>query len=173
MIEIYIFLLEWTCWFFTQFYFLFDIFTYMSSFRLFKYSVEEIDLRGESCVDAEWMAYLGAFRYLQSIILADCHRINNSALWNITGLQMRFEFIQTHGYRHMTHTSQQVFTQNKRNVFPQPMTTCTCHSFIFLRSCFLCLICHKAAMKNYQQLEVASLTLRPIISIYRLFSWGH
>ncbi|KAK6137283.1 hypothetical protein DH2020_028975 [Rehmannia glutinosa] len=57
-----------------------------SLLEVFKYSVEEIDLRGESCVDAEWMAYLGAFRYLHSIILADCHRINNSALWSITGM---------------------------------------------------------------------------------------
>ncbi|KAK4435467.1 hypothetical protein Salat_0710100 [Sesamum alatum] len=57
-----------------------------SLLEVFKYSVEEIDLRGESCVDAEWMAYLGAFRYLRSIILADCHRINNSALWSITGM---------------------------------------------------------------------------------------
>ncbi|KAL0329958.1 UNVERIFIED_CONTAM: hypothetical protein Sradi_4982500 [Sesamum radiatum] len=57
-----------------------------SLLEVFKYSVEEIDLRGESCVDAEWMAYLGAFRYLRSIILADCNRINNSALWSITGM---------------------------------------------------------------------------------------
>lgn len=60
----------------------------MSSLRVFKYSVEEINLRGESCVDAEWMAYLGAFRYLHSLILADCHKINNSALWSITGVKM-------------------------------------------------------------------------------------
>ncbi|KAG8375102.1 hypothetical protein BUALT_Bualt10G0065400 [Buddleja alternifolia] len=57
-----------------------------SLLEVFKYSVEEIDLRGESCVDAEWMAYLGAFRYLRSMILADCHRLNNSALWSITGM---------------------------------------------------------------------------------------
>ncbi|KAH6804381.1 hypothetical protein C2S51_032628 [Perilla frutescens var. frutescens] len=59
---------------------------YPSLLEVFKYSVEEINLRGESFVDAEWMAYLGAFRYLHSIILADCHKINNSALWNITGM---------------------------------------------------------------------------------------
>ncbi|CAB4263215.1 unnamed protein product [Prunus armeniaca] len=29
--------------------------------RLFKHSVEELDLRGESSVDAEWIAYIGAF----------------------------------------------------------------------------------------------------------------
>ncbi|KAL3844482.1 hypothetical protein ACJIZ3_001885 [Penstemon smallii] len=57
-----------------------------SLLEVFKYSIEEIDLRGESCVDAEWMAYLGAFRYLRSMVLADCQRINNSAFWNITGM---------------------------------------------------------------------------------------
>ncbi|GFP86722.1 hypothetical protein PHJA_000816000 [Phtheirospermum japonicum] len=56
-----------------------------SLLEVFKYSVEEVDLKGESCVDAEWMAYVGAFRYLRSLILADCHRINNSAIWIITG----------------------------------------------------------------------------------------
>ncbi|XP_057802636.1 uncharacterized protein LOC131017917 isoform X1 [Salvia miltiorrhiza] len=59
---------------------------YPSLLEVFKYSVEAIDLRGESFVDAEWMAYLGAFRYLNSLILADCHKINNAALWNITGM---------------------------------------------------------------------------------------
>ncbi|EOY25009.1 Leucine-rich repeat family protein, putative isoform 1 [Theobroma cacao] len=57
-----------------------------SLLEVFKYSVEEIDLRGENCVDAEWMAYLGAFRYLRSLNLADCHRINNSALWSLVGM---------------------------------------------------------------------------------------
>lgn len=72
-------------------------YSFLSSFRVFKYSVEEINLRGESIVDAEWMAYLGAFRYLHSIILADCHKINNSALWNITGVMMMATFSsQTH-----------------------------------------------------------------------------
>ncbi|KAL6533587.1 hypothetical protein OROHE_013420 [Orobanche hederae] len=57
-----------------------------SLLEVFKYSVEEVDLKGESCVDAEWLAYLGAFQYLRSIILADCPRINNSALWSVTGM---------------------------------------------------------------------------------------
>ncbi|KAL8521261.1 hypothetical protein ACS0TY_011703 [Phlomoides rotata] len=57
-----------------------------SLLEVFKYSVEEINLSGESCVDAEWMAYLGAFHYLRSLNLADCHKINNSALWSIAGL---------------------------------------------------------------------------------------
>ncbi|XP_073032657.1 uncharacterized protein [Primulina eburnea] len=57
-----------------------------SLLEVFKYSVAEIDLRGENRVDAEWMAYLGAFQYLSSLSLADCHKINNSALWCITGM---------------------------------------------------------------------------------------
>ncbi|KAL3635691.1 hypothetical protein CASFOL_020238 [Castilleja foliolosa] len=57
-----------------------------SLLEVFKYNVEEVDLKGESCVDAEWMAYIGAFRYLHSLILADCHRINNSAVWSLTGM---------------------------------------------------------------------------------------
>ncbi|XWS50080.1 hypothetical protein CRYUN_Cryun12cG0057600 [Craigia yunnanensis] len=59
---------------------------FASLLEVFKYSVEEIDLRGENCVDAEWMAYLGAFRYLRSLNLADCHRINNSAIWSLVGM---------------------------------------------------------------------------------------
>ncbi|XP_040941537.1 receptor-like protein 53 isoform X5 [Gossypium hirsutum] len=57
-----------------------------SLLEVFKYSVEEIDLRGENSVDAEWMAYLGAFRYLRLLNLGDCHRINNSAIWSIVGM---------------------------------------------------------------------------------------
>lgn len=57
-----------------------------SLLEVFKYNVEEIDLKGENCVDAEWMAYLGAFRYLRSLNLADCRRITNSAIWNISGM---------------------------------------------------------------------------------------
>ncbi|KAL8063990.1 hypothetical protein ABFS82_01G061700 [Erythranthe guttata] len=79
-----------------------------SLLEVFKYSVEEIDLRGESFVDAEWMAYLGAFRYLRSMVLADCHKINNSALWNITGLMnlkeldlSRCSKITDEGIRHL------------------------------------------------------------------------
>ncbi|KAL2550992.1 Leucine-rich repeat (LRR) family protein [Forsythia ovata] len=57
-----------------------------SLLEVFKYNVEEIDLKGENCVDAEWMAYLGAFRYLRSLNLAYCRRINNSSLWSISGM---------------------------------------------------------------------------------------
>ncbi|XP_010915656.1 uncharacterized protein [Elaeis guineensis] len=59
---------------------------YPSLLEVFQQSVEEIDLKGESYVDAEWMAYLGAFRYLHSLNLADCRAINNSALWLVTGM---------------------------------------------------------------------------------------
>ncbi|GLT90774.1 hypothetical protein SLE2022_086920 [Rubroshorea leprosula] len=57
-----------------------------SLLEVFKYSVEEIDLRGQNSVDAEWMAYIGAFRYLRYLSLADCHRVTNSALWPMIGM---------------------------------------------------------------------------------------
>ncbi|KAF8380070.1 hypothetical protein HHK36_027540 [Tetracentron sinense] len=57
-----------------------------SLLEVFQHCIEEIDLRGESSVDAEWMAYVGAFRYLRSLNIADCRGINNSALWAITGM---------------------------------------------------------------------------------------
>ncbi|KAL2342677.1 hypothetical protein Fmac_003962 [Flemingia macrophylla] len=57
-----------------------------SLLEVFKHSVEEVDLRRESSVDAEWMAYLGAFRHLRYLNLADCRRLNSSALWPITGM---------------------------------------------------------------------------------------
>ena len=53
--------------------------------RVFKESAEEVDLRGHSSVDAEWMAYIGAFRHLRSLNVADCHRLTSSALWAIAG----------------------------------------------------------------------------------------
>ncbi|KAG7621554.1 Leucine-rich repeat cysteine-containing subtype [Arabidopsis suecica] len=52
----------------------------------FKYSVENIDLRGKSSVNAEWMAYIGGFVNLITLNLSDCQRINSSTLWPITGL---------------------------------------------------------------------------------------
>ena len=48
--------------------------------------MEKIDLRGENSVDAEWMAYLGAFCYLRYLNVADCHKVTSSALWPITGI---------------------------------------------------------------------------------------
>ncbi|OVA01954.1 Leucine-rich repeat [Macleaya cordata] len=57
-----------------------------SLLEVFQHCIEEIDLKHENCVDAEWMAYLGAFRCLRSLNIADCRAINNSALWAITGM---------------------------------------------------------------------------------------
>ncbi|KAK7318110.1 hypothetical protein RJT34_02808 [Clitoria ternatea] len=57
-----------------------------SLLEVFKHCAEEVDLRGDNSVDAEWMAYLGAFRHLRYLNLADCHRITTSALWPITGM---------------------------------------------------------------------------------------
>ncbi|CAE6218638.1 unnamed protein product [Arabidopsis arenosa] len=54
--------------------------------RGFKHSVENIDLRGESSINAEWMAYIGGFVNLISLNLSDCQRLNSSTLWPITGL---------------------------------------------------------------------------------------
>ncbi|KAI4315524.1 hypothetical protein L6164_028322 [Bauhinia variegata] len=59
---------------------------YPSLLENFKYSAEEIDVKGENSVDAEWMAYLGAFRHLRYLNVADCRRINSSALWAMTGM---------------------------------------------------------------------------------------
>lgn len=50
--------------------------------------MEEVDLSGQNSVDAEWMAYIGAFRYLRSLNVSDCHKLTNSALWTITGIPM-------------------------------------------------------------------------------------
>ncbi|KAL9242927.1 hypothetical protein vseg_016884 [Gypsophila vaccaria] len=57
-----------------------------SLLEVFKLSVEEVDLRGENSVNAEWMAYIGAYRYLCSLNVAGCNRINNSAIWPLAGM---------------------------------------------------------------------------------------
>ncbi|CAN8230808.1 unnamed protein product [Cochlearia groenlandica] len=57
-----------------------------SLLEVFKYSVENIDLRGESSVNGEWMAYIGGFVNLLSLNLSECPRINNYTLWPLTGL---------------------------------------------------------------------------------------
>ncbi|KDO76520.1 hypothetical protein CISIN_1g006752mg [Citrus sinensis] len=57
-----------------------------SLLEVFKHNAEAIELRGENSVDAEWMAYLGAFRYLRSLNVADCRRVTSSALWALTGM---------------------------------------------------------------------------------------
>ncbi|KAK4262882.1 hypothetical protein QN277_028381 [Acacia crassicarpa] len=59
---------------------------YPSLLEVFKYCAEEINVRGENSVDAEWMAYLGAFRHLRYLNVGGCHRITSSALWAITGM---------------------------------------------------------------------------------------
>ncbi|GAV65775.1 LRR_6 domain-containing protein [Cephalotus follicularis] len=59
--------------------------------EVFKYSVEVIDLRNENSVNEEWMAYIGAFRYLRSLNVSTCRRINNSALWALTGMTSLME----------------------------------------------------------------------------------
>ncbi|KAK6947913.1 Leucine-rich repeat, partial [Dillenia turbinata] len=57
-----------------------------SLLEVFRHSVEEIDLRVQNSVDAEWMAYLGAFGCLRSLVLAECSKINNDALWPLIGM---------------------------------------------------------------------------------------
>lgn len=58
--------------------------------RAFKNCVECIDLSSQSLVDAEWLAYLGAFKYLCSLNVSDCHRITSSALWPLSGIYSLF-----------------------------------------------------------------------------------
>ncbi|PKA54084.1 Serine/threonine-protein kinase BRI1-like 1 [Apostasia shenzhenica] len=57
-----------------------------SLLEVFQHSVEEVDLNGENSVDAEWMTYLGAFRYLRSLLIADCKNISSASLWPLSGL---------------------------------------------------------------------------------------
>ncbi|XP_050377535.1 receptor-like protein 53 [Argentina anserina] len=57
-----------------------------SLLEVFKNSVEEIDLRGDNNVDAEWFAYIGAFRYLRSLNVSDCRKITSSAVWALAGM---------------------------------------------------------------------------------------
>ncbi|KAK9094169.1 hypothetical protein Scep_025638 [Stephania cephalantha] len=59
---------------------------YPSLLEIFQHCVGSINLRGENLVDAEWMAYLGAYRYLHSINVSGCRGINNSSLWALTGM---------------------------------------------------------------------------------------
>lgn len=62
-----------------------------SLLEIFQHCVEEINLKGENLVDAEWMAYVGAFRHLRVLNMADCRGIANSALWSITGMTSLME----------------------------------------------------------------------------------
>ncbi|XP_065012380.1 receptor like protein 28-like isoform X4 [Musa acuminata AAA Group] len=62
------------------------ILLYPSWLEIFQNSAEEIDLKGESSVDVEWLAYLGAFRHLRRLNLANCRAVNNSAIWYLSGM---------------------------------------------------------------------------------------
>ncbi|TMW84500.1 hypothetical protein EJD97_025052 [Solanum chilense] len=80
-----------------------------SLLEVFKFCVDGIDLRGESYVDAEWMAYIGGFDHLHSLNLSDCNKINSSAIWAITGMTnlkeldlSRCSKITDAGVRHLT-----------------------------------------------------------------------
>lgn len=53
--------------------------------RVFKCSVEEVDLSGFLAVDAEWLSYLGSFWYLRVLKLADCKNVDNGAVWPLSG----------------------------------------------------------------------------------------
>lgn len=56
--------------------------------RVFKNTLEKIDLSGQTSVDLEWMAYLGAFPHLQSLNLAGCPKISSSAIWPLAGMEI-------------------------------------------------------------------------------------
>ncbi|XP_068666756.1 uncharacterized protein [Aristolochia californica] len=57
-----------------------------SLLEVFQNSIEEIDLSGESFVDAEWLAYLGSFRHLRSLNIAECRCVTDSSLWPLAGM---------------------------------------------------------------------------------------
>ncbi|TVU16969.1 hypothetical protein EJB05_32973 [Eragrostis curvula] len=57
-----------------------------SLLEVFQRSVEEVDLSGFVAVDAEWLAYLGSFRYLRVLKLADCKNVTNAAVWALSGM---------------------------------------------------------------------------------------
>ncbi|XP_074588977.1 uncharacterized protein LOC141844905 [Curcuma longa] len=59
---------------------------YPSWLENFQNSVENIDLRGENSVSAEWLVYLGGFHYLSKLNLSDCKRINDAAIWYLAGM---------------------------------------------------------------------------------------
>ncbi|XP_062027285.1 receptor-like protein 53 [Rosa rugosa] len=58
-----------------------------SLLEVFKHSAEEIDLRGDNNVDAEWFAYIGAFRHLRSLNVSGCRKLTSSALWAVAGME--------------------------------------------------------------------------------------
>nr|XP_045090979.1 internalin I isoform X3 [Aegilops tauschii subsp. strangulata] len=59
-----------------------------SLLEVFQHSVQEIDFSGNIAVDAEWLAYLGSFRYLGILKLADCKKVDHSAIWALSGMSM-------------------------------------------------------------------------------------
>lgn len=66
-----------------------QLFYVLLTCRVFKNTLEKIDLSGQSTVDLEWMAYLGAFPYLHSLSLAGCPKVSSSAIWPIAGIKNR------------------------------------------------------------------------------------
>ncbi|XP_068659593.1 uncharacterized protein [Aristolochia californica] len=63
-----------------------DLIMLAGTCRVFQNCIEEIDLNGERFVDAEWLAYLGSFRHLRTLNIADCRGVTNSSLWPLTGM---------------------------------------------------------------------------------------
>ncbi|KAM3352738.1 hypothetical protein ACQJBY_024129 [Aegilops geniculata] len=59
-----------------------------SLLEVFQHSVQEIDFSGNIAVDAEWLAYLGSFRYLGILKLADCKKVDHAAIWPLSGMSM-------------------------------------------------------------------------------------
>lgn len=49
-----------------------------------------MDLSGFVAVDAEWLAYLGSFRYLRVLKLADCKNVTNHAVWALSGMSLKY-----------------------------------------------------------------------------------
>ncbi|VAH65956.1 unnamed protein product [Triticum turgidum subsp. durum] len=59
-----------------------------SLLEVFQHSVQEVDFSGNIAVDAEWLAYLGSFRYLGILKLADCKKVDHAAIWPLSGMSM-------------------------------------------------------------------------------------
>ncbi|RAL50994.1 hypothetical protein DM860_005350 [Cuscuta australis] len=57
-----------------------------SLLEVFNHCADEVNLKGNSRVDAEWMAYLGGFNYLHTLNLSYCRKISSSSIWPITGM---------------------------------------------------------------------------------------
>lgn len=73
---------------------------------MFKNSVEEIDLRGDNSVDAEWFAYIGAFIHLRSLNVSDCRRLSSSALWAVAGIALSTKNSAFPGFlKHFAHNN--------------------------------------------------------------------